>query len=92
MLKDKQKFHLMADPLLQGNYPEKGLYQALAVAAMCLSEEASLRPIMSDVINALEYLCAHNIQEEDLTHDHSDDNYNDDEDDEEDAEGVDREE
>lgn len=82
----------MADPLLQGNYPEKGLYQALAVAAMCLSEEASLRPIMSDVINALEYLCAHNIQEEDLTHDHSDDNYNDDEDDEEDAEGVDREE
>ncbi|XP_042040181.1 probable serine/threonine-protein kinase PBL23 [Salvia splendens] len=92
LFKDKKTFHLMADPLLQGNYPEKGLHQALAVAAMCLSEEASLRPIMSDVINALEYLCAHTIQEEDCPHDHDDDNYNDDEDDEDNEEGVDREE
>ena len=46
----------MADPLLEGNYPIKGLYQALAVAAMCLQEEASIRPLMSDVVMALEYL------------------------------------
>lgn len=46
----------MADPLLEGNYPLKGLYQALAVAAMCLQEEAATRPLMSDVVTALEYL------------------------------------
>lgn len=46
----------MADPLLEGNYPIKGLYQALAVAAMCLQEEAGTRPLMSDVVTALEYL------------------------------------
>ncbi|XP_011040250.1 PREDICTED: serine/threonine-protein kinase CDL1-like [Populus euphratica] len=40
LFKDRRKFTLMADPLLQGNYPLKGLYQALAVAAMCLQEEA----------------------------------------------------
>lgn len=50
----------MADPLLQGNYPLKGLYQALAVAAMCLQEEASTRPLMSDVVTALEFLAVRN--------------------------------
>lgn len=56
LLKDRRKFTLMADPLLEGNYPIKGLYQALAVAAMCLQEEATIRPLMSDVVMALEYL------------------------------------
>ncbi|GAB2284670.1 Probable serine/threonine-protein kinase pbl23 [Dionaea muscipula] len=56
LFKDKSKFTLMADPLLEGNYPIKGLYQALAVAAMCLQEEASTRPLISDVVTALEYL------------------------------------
>ncbi|CAH2053210.1 unnamed protein product [Thlaspi arvense] len=50
------RFTLMADPLLEGKYPIKGLYQALAVAAMCLQEEAGTRPMMSDVVTALEYL------------------------------------
>ncbi|KAI5641834.1 hypothetical protein M9H77_00382 [Catharanthus roseus] len=56
LFKDKRKFHLMADPLLEGNYPLKALYQALAVAAMCLQEEATTRPLISDVVTALEYL------------------------------------
>ncbi|KAF9587799.1 hypothetical protein IFM89_005674 [Coptis chinensis] len=56
LFRDKRKFTLMADPLLKGNYPLKGLYQALAVAAMCLQEEASTRPLMCDVVTALEYL------------------------------------
>ncbi|KAJ4869348.1 Protein kinase superfamily protein [Raphanus sativus] len=30
---DRRKFTLMADPLLEGKYPVKGLYQALAVAS-----------------------------------------------------------
>lgn len=46
----------MADPLLEGKYPVKGLYQALAVAAMCLQEDAETRPMMSDVVTALEFL------------------------------------
>ncbi|CAN1147047.1 Probable serine/threonine-protein kinase PBL23 [Linum perenne] len=56
LLKDRKKFDLLADPLLEGNYPQKGLHQALAVAAMCLQEEAGTRPLMSDVVTALEYL------------------------------------
>ncbi|KAH6835517.1 polymerase gamma 1 [Perilla frutescens var. hirtella] len=58
LFKDKKKFHLMADPSLNGNFPEKGFFQALAVAAMCLSEDASIRPMISDVVTALEYLSA----------------------------------
>ena len=46
----------MADPLLGHKYPLKGLYQALAVASMCLQEEASTRPLISDVVTALEFL------------------------------------
>ena len=57
-------FTLMADPLLDGNYPIKNLHQALAVAAMCLQEEASARPLMSDVVTALEYLTTNNEPEE----------------------------
>lgn len=50
----------MADPALDGEYPTKGLYQALAIAAMCLQEEASTRPVISDVVTALEYLAMSN--------------------------------
>ena len=46
----------MADPVLEGDFPTKGLYQALAVAAMCIQEDASKRPLISDVVTALEYL------------------------------------
>lgn len=56
LFRDRKKFTLMADPLLKGNYPVKGLYQALAVAAMCLQEEADTRPLMGDVVTAIEHL------------------------------------
>ncbi|KAK6149780.1 hypothetical protein DH2020_017305 [Rehmannia glutinosa] len=56
LFRDRRKFKMMADPLLEGNYPVKGLYQALAVAAMCLQEEASTRPLIGDVVTALEFL------------------------------------
>ncbi|KAJ8443749.1 hypothetical protein Cgig2_029654 [Carnegiea gigantea] len=36
LFRDKSRFHLMADPKLEGKYPTKALYQALAVAAMFL--------------------------------------------------------
>lgn len=60
MFKDKKMFVKMADPLLEGNFPTKGLFQALAVAAMCLQEEAATRPLMTDVVTALEYLTVSN--------------------------------
>lgn len=48
----------MADPLLQSRYPMRGLYQALAVAAMCLQEQATTRPLIGDVVTALSYLAS----------------------------------
>ncbi|TYI41577.1 hypothetical protein ES332_A01G036000v1 [Gossypium tomentosum] len=58
LFKDRRKFPRMADPLLQGRYPMRGLYQALAVAAMCLQEQAVTRPLMRDVVTALTYLAS----------------------------------
>lgn len=58
LFKDRSKFKLLADPLLEGKYPIKSLYQAVAVAAMCLQDEASTRPLIGDVVTALEYLAA----------------------------------
>lgn len=58
LFKDRRKFPKMADPLLQGRYPMRGLYQALAVAAMCLQEQAATRPLIGDVVTALSYLAA----------------------------------
>lgn len=49
-------FTRIVDPNLEGNYPVKGLHQALAIAAMCLQEEAETRPLMGDVVTALEFL------------------------------------
>ncbi|KAJ8491509.1 hypothetical protein OPV22_013230 [Ensete ventricosum] len=59
LFKDRRGFPKMADPLLQGHYPKRGLYQALAVAAMCLQEQAATRPLIGDVVTALSYLASH---------------------------------
>lgn len=56
LLKDRQKFTKIIDPLLEENYPVKGLYQALAIAAMCLQEDANSRPLIGDVLTAVEFL------------------------------------
>jgi len=56
LFKDRRKFSQMADPMLQGQYPSRGLYQALAVAAMCVQEQANMRPVIADVVTALSYL------------------------------------
>lgn len=46
----------LADPLLGGDFPVRALNQAVAVVAMCLHEEATARPLMSDVVTALSFL------------------------------------
>lgn len=58
LFKDRRKFPKMADPMLKGRYPMRGLYQALAVAAMCLQEQAATRPLIGDVVTALTYLAS----------------------------------
>lgn len=58
LFKDRKKFHLMADPSLEGQYPKKELHQALAITAMCLQADATKRPVISDVVNALEFLAS----------------------------------
>ncbi|THU54363.1 hypothetical protein C4D60_Mb10t24310 [Musa balbisiana] len=58
LFRDRRKFSQMADPLLQGQYPVRGLYQALAVAAMCVQEQPSMRPLIADVVTALAYLAS----------------------------------
>ncbi|KAF8394137.1 hypothetical protein HHK36_020343 [Tetracentron sinense] len=56
IFKDPKRFQEMADPLLQGDFPVRGLNQAVAIAAMCLQEEAMVRPLISDVVTALSFL------------------------------------
>ncbi|XP_028059204.1 probable serine/threonine-protein kinase PBL23 isoform X2 [Camellia sinensis] len=63
LFKDLNKFTLMADPKLEGKYPMKGLYQAIAIASMCLQEEAKTRPLISDVVTALEHLATSSADE-----------------------------
>lgn len=60
LFKDRRKFSQMADLSLQGQYPVRGLFQALAVAAMCVQEEAHMRPLIADVVTALSYLANQN--------------------------------
>ncbi|KAF8080237.1 hypothetical protein N665_0963s0002 [Sinapis alba] len=58
IFRDPTRFPQLADPLLQGKFPEKSLNQAVAVAAMCLNEEPMVRPLISDVVTALSFLGA----------------------------------
>ncbi|GLT93172.1 hypothetical protein SLE2022_109740 [Rubroshorea leprosula] len=64
LFKDRRKFAQMADPLLQGQYPIRGLYQALAVAAMCVQEQPNMRPLIADVVTALTYLATQKYEPE----------------------------
>ncbi|KAG8369284.1 hypothetical protein BUALT_Bualt15G0135400 [Buddleja alternifolia] len=55
-LKDRTKYVQMVDPLLEGRFSSKSLHHALAITSMCLQEQASFRPMISDVVVALEYI------------------------------------
>ncbi|RAL40289.1 unnamed protein product [Cuscuta campestris] len=58
LFKDRKNFSRMADPMLKGKFPLRGMYQALAVAAMCVHEQPNMRPLMADVVTALNYLAS----------------------------------
>lgn len=46
----------MADPLLQGRFSAHSLQHTVAITAMCLQEQPNIRPLIGDVVVALEYL------------------------------------
>lgn len=46
----------MADPLLRLDFSVKSLNQVVGVAAMCLQEEPTVRPYITDVVTALSFL------------------------------------
>ncbi|CAN4098890.1 unnamed protein product [Withania somnifera] len=56
IFKDRKKFYKMADPALDGHYPIRSLYQAIAIAAMCVQEQPNMRPPIVDIVTALNYL------------------------------------
>ncbi|KAH0895757.1 hypothetical protein HID58_045325 [Brassica napus] len=56
LFNDRRKFIKLADPKLKGRFPTRALYQALAVASMCIQGEAATRPLIADVVTALSYL------------------------------------
>ncbi|XP_062027748.1 probable serine/threonine-protein kinase PBL21 isoform X2 [Rosa rugosa] len=59
-LKDRRKFVQLVDPLLQGRFPIRCLHHAVAITAMCLQEQPTFRPLISDIVVALEYLASQN--------------------------------
>ncbi|XP_071729142.1 probable serine/threonine-protein kinase PBL21 [Rutidosis leptorrhynchoides] len=55
-LKDRKKFVQLVDPLLHGHVSARSVHHVVAVTAMCLQEQANFRPLIGDVVVALEYL------------------------------------
>ncbi|KAK9288198.1 hypothetical protein L1049_016647 [Liquidambar formosana] len=60
-LGNKIKLSRIMDPMLKGQYPQKGAYTAAILALQCLSAEAKERPRMADVLATLERLEAPKI-------------------------------
>lgn len=58
MLIKDQKFSEMADPTLQGNYPAKGLQQALTLRGMCVPAQPTKRPAITEVITILTHIAS----------------------------------
>ncbi|KAL3838487.1 hypothetical protein ACJIZ3_023078 [Penstemon smallii] len=56
IFREPSRFPDMADPLLKSGFPVTSLNQAVGIAAMCLQEEPSVRPLISDVVAALSFL------------------------------------
>ncbi|KAM3341036.1 putative serine/threonine-protein kinase PBL7 [Capsicum galapagoense] len=57
LIKD-EKFSEMADPMLQGHYPAKGLEQALIIAQMCVHEQPTNRPAIAEVVAFLNHIAS----------------------------------
>lgn len=56
LLRDRKNIYQMVDPELQGHYPSKQLYKAFATALICVQEQPSTRPRVSEVVKALDHI------------------------------------
>ncbi|KAL3518292.1 hypothetical protein ACH5RR_020881 [Cinchona calisaya] len=68
LFRDRNNFPRMADPLLEGRFPAKGIYQALAISSTCLHINPSARPRVQDVVAALDYLVSSSQTHDPLSH------------------------
>ncbi|XAR64265.1 Non-specific serine/threonine protein kinase [Bertholletia excelsa] len=57
-LKDRRKFVHLVDPVLQGHFPIRSLHHTVAISAMCLQEQPTFRPLIGDIVVALEYVAS----------------------------------
>lgn len=58
----------LVDPLLEGHFPLRCLQHAVAITAMCLQEQPSFRPLITDIVVALEYLASQSCLRELRSH------------------------
>ncbi|XP_073297159.1 probable serine/threonine-protein kinase PBL25 [Primulina huaijiensis] len=56
IFRDPKMFPKMADPLLKKEFPITSVNQAVGIASMCLHDEPSVRPLITDVVAALSFL------------------------------------
>ncbi|CAH8388262.1 unnamed protein product [Eruca vesicaria subsp. sativa] len=56
IFRDPKRYPDMLDPVLKNKFSERGLNQAVAIASMCVQEEPTARPFISDVMVALSFL------------------------------------
>ncbi|KAL0855821.1 hypothetical protein Bca101_060974 [Brassica carinata] len=56
IFRDPKRYPDMVDPVLNKKFSERGLNQAVAIASMCVQEEPTARPLISDVMVALSFL------------------------------------
>ena len=55
-LGERKRFYRIIDPRLEGHFSVKGAQKAAHLAARCLSRDPKLRPLMSEVVDALKPL------------------------------------
>ncbi|KGN47531.1 probable serine/threonine-protein kinase PBL21 isoform X1 [Cucumis sativus] len=58
ILGDRRRVLELVDPLLEGQFPLRCLQHAVAITAMCLQEQPLFRPLITDIVVALEYLAS----------------------------------
>ncbi|KAL9270983.1 Receptor-like kinase LIP2-like protein [Drosera capensis] len=56
IFRDPKRFSEMADPRLNMEFPVTSLNQAVGIAAMCLQEESTVRPLIGDVVAILSFI------------------------------------
>ncbi|CAI0396830.1 unnamed protein product [Linum tenue] len=65
LLKDKNNWLELADPLLKGKYSKFVYNKAIEVVLRCLSDKASFRPTSSELVGAMDYLLARSSKSKD---------------------------